>query len=155
MELLTYDPETGEFRWRVARNRQIPNSIAGNLRRDGYRRIRIDRKTYGAHRLAWLYTHGKWPTDQIDHINMIKNDNRLCNLREATNAQNMHNTRKICTNTSGVKGVTWNKLNKKWYSQIKINRKQIHIGQFDELSDAAAAYERAAKTHFGEFARVA
>ena len=152
IDLLSYDPETGVFRWRVSKARRNPDKIAGCLCK-GYHVIKIYNKIYKSHRLAWLYMHANWPSDEIDHINMVKNDNRLCNLREATSSENKWNTRKPCTNTSGFKGVTWNKKRKKWWAKIRIFGKETYLGQFDNPSDAAATYILAAETHFHQFAR--
>ena len=90
-EVLGYDAKTGVFVWRYVRKGMSSNRslVAGMPRKvRGYRYIRIDGQLYAAHRLAWLYIHGRWPVDQIDHINGIRDDNRLVNLREATNGQN-------------------------------------------------------------------
>ena len=155
MELIAYNPETGALFWKVAGKGRTLGKIAGSISRKGYREIGIDYKIYYAHRLVWLYIHGRWPYDQIDHINLVRDDNRLCNLRESNQTENKGNTRKHCNNRSGFKGVCWHRQCKKWQASIKINGTQTYLGLFDDLSAAAAAYERAAKTHFGEFARVA
>lgn len=168
--ILHYDKETGIFTWRtrppghfktsrahLIRNARFAGAKAGHLcESHGYVQIRIDKKLYLAHRLAWLYMTGEWPAAQIDHINCDKLDNRFCNLRQATNAENIRNSRKPSTNTSGLKGVSWHKPNNKWRVQISANGSKRHLGYFDEdkLDEAAAAYERAAKALHGEFARV-
>jgi HNH endonuclease len=86
-EFLHYDPETGVFTWLVKPCRNIlAGSIAGNVMNEGYVMVKIDRKNYKAHRLAWLYVHGTFPPDQLDHINRGRADNRLCNLRLSTQA---------------------------------------------------------------------
>lgn len=90
-ELLTYDPETGEFRWRYTRGCRARGQIAGTVTCLGYLTIAIDGRKYKAHRLAWLHVHGEWPYPEIDHINRIKLDNRLVNLRRATRAENNAN----------------------------------------------------------------
>jgi hypothetical protein len=91
-ELLHYDPSTGAFTWRVAPNRRIiAGSVAGVTETNGYRRIRIDGRQYGAHRLAWLYMHGEFPPNDIDHINRTRDDNRSTNLRAVTRKENMTN----------------------------------------------------------------
>jgi hypothetical protein len=87
-ELLTYDPETGELRWRVTRRRAAKGSLAGTLNRNGYRNIEVEQRCYKAHRLAWLYVTGEWPKETIDHINCKRDDNRWANLRQATTAEN-------------------------------------------------------------------
>lgn len=107
-----------------------------------------------AHDLVWLYVHGRWPEDQIDHINMIPDDNRLKNLREATNAQNGANRRKHRDNTSGFKGVTWSAERKKWVASIGVNNKSIALGRYAKIEDAVAAYAEAARRYHGDFARL-
>jgi hypothetical protein len=120
----------------------------------GYRHICIDGCTYKAHRLAYLYMTGEWPKDQIDHINMDKNDNRWGNLRAATRSQNMANTRARTDNISGFKGVVWMKRQHEWAARIGVNGKQIHLGYFDKPHVAYAAVCVASRKHFGDFARV-
>src|SRR5882672_2364605 len=105
--ILHYDPKTGIFRWRV---RMSPARGAGEIagaKSGNYIRIGIKRRWYQAHRLAWLYVHGKWPLYWLDHANGDKLDNRLENLREATHSQNQMNSRRAKHNTSGFKGVTF------------------------------------------------
>ena len=140
-QLLHYDPETGVFTWRVSPcNRVRTVSVAGSLGMKGYRRIRIDRSNYFAHRLAWLYMHGQFPCDKTDHINGVKDDNRIANLRAATDAQNSQNRAKQSNNTSGIPGVYWSSKNKKWCAMIGINRRRKYIGYFDDPEAAHAAY---------------
>jgi hypothetical protein len=154
-ELLDYDPETGVFRWKIYRNgRAKVGYIAGGFDKCGHRRIAIDGRFYPSHRLAWLYQTGKWPVALIDHINMVPDDNRFCNLREATKSQNGWNTGKRSDNTSGFKGVTWAKNVRRWMAQIQVHGKNKHLGTFDTPEQAHAAYAAAAKEFHGEFARV-
>lgn len=147
-ELLDYDPGTGIFTWRVSCGTAKAGSVAGTVRPDGYVAIQIDRKPYLAHRLAWLYVHGEFPTDQIDHVNRVRTDNRIENLRLATNAENAQNMSKYRTNTSNVVGVCWNKRGGNWVAFIWLNGKKIHLGLFDTIEEAAAARTAAkAKLH--------
>ena len=132
--------------------RQHPNSIAGNLC-DGYIRIKVNGKLYRAHRLAFLYMTGSTPLDCTDHINGIKNDNRWCNLREATKQENRHNTGVQKNNTSGFKGVSWHKHAKKWRARARFNKKEIHIGYYNDANLASEAYNSFAKEHHKEFFR--
>lgn len=107
------------------------------------------------HRLVWLYVHGHMP-QQIDHINGDRSDNRLCNLREATQSLNNANSARRSNNTSGSKGVCWNSKRNCWQAHIKPpGQKRVYLGRFDKFEDAAAAYERAATVYFGEYARAA
>lgn len=153
-ELLNYDPDTGEFRWKVRRGgKAVAGSVAGGLKSGGYIYIRVDKKHYPAHRLAWLCIEGRWPQDELDHTNLVKSDNRRENLREATRTENNWNRPRRSNNTSGYKGVSYFKRNDKWRAQIKVNGKVLHLGYFDTAEEAAEAYARAAKLYFGEFAR--
>ena len=152
-EILDYDPETGIFRWKVSKNQHAKiGEVAGTLHPSGYRYVKINEKPYPEHRLAWLYVYGKWPEDMIDHINGFKDDNRIENLREATRSENFCNRTKYNNNTSGIKGVCWHKISKKWQARIRINNKNKHLGLFDSPEEAYEAYCKAAKELHGEFA---
>lgn len=152
-ECLSYNPATGLFTWLVQRGPRRPGDTASAKDRDGYVTIRLDGRNYFAHRLAWFYMTGEWPAADIDHRELDPDDNRWDSLRECSRSQNMANTRRRCTNTSGVKGVYWCKQQRKWRVRIKQNYKYVHLGMFDDISDAAQAYLRAAEAIFGEFAR--
>lgn len=147
--LLSYDAETGVFRWLKVPPRSVLaiGSIAGGIEHQGYWRIKIDGKTYKAHRLAWLYVHGKFPSAYLDHINGVKSDNRIANLREATNQENQQNIKKAFrTSTHGVLGATWNCQANKWCARIKHGTKRIHLGYFDSAEEAGAAYMNAKRS---------
>jgi hypothetical protein len=146
---LSYNPDTGVFTWL---NGQKSGKIAGNLKRQGYIKINICLVYYAAHRLAWLYVYGRHP-GEIDHINGIGSDNRICNLRECTSTQNNFNQRKRLDNSSGFRGVTWHKTNKKWRARIEISRKVILLGYFSTPELANAAYQSKARELHGEFYR--
>ena len=155
-ELLNYDPETGRFVWRVLRGAARVGMEAGRVVRDSkisYLIVRIDCCDYKAHRLAWLYMTGKWPLDQIDHKDGKGTNNRFSNLRAATASENMHNSRLRCDNTSGYKGVYYNKARGRWMGRIKVSGKIHYLGYFDTVEEARSAYQAAAEKHFGEFAR--
>lgn len=155
-ELLSYDPETGELRWRVSRCKARAGAVAGTLTSSGYRTICLDGQTLKAHRLAWLLAHGEDPGSlEIDHKNGDKSDNRLANLRLATRKQNGGNVGTIATNTSGFGGVYWHKQRSKWRSQIRHNGRRISLGLFVTPEEAHAAYVAAAEQLRGEFARSA
>ena len=87
-KILTYDPESGHFKWNFNKGARNKSPYAGTQTSYGYIKILIDQKQYFAHRLAWLYVHGHWPEGFIDHINGDKADNRLVNLREAKREEN-------------------------------------------------------------------
>lgn len=141
-ELLDYDPETGVFTWRVAKGRKIKiGSITGTLNDCGYILIGVDYRRYYAHRLALLIVNGKWPTNQVDHINGVRNDNRLANLREATHMTNCEN--KHCpsvNNKSGFLGVSWHSQSGGFRSTIVTKGKQTFLGLFADPADAHDAY---------------
>ena len=137
-ELLDYDQETGVFVWKIKRNnRTRAGQLAGAIEIQGYLVIKIHGKTYKAHRLAWLITHGSWPSDQIDHIDHCRENNRLSNLREVTNTCNHQNKSFRKVNTSGVTGVTLHAG--KWQARIGVNGKRISLGHFDSLEEASLA----------------
>ena len=152
-ELLSYDPDTGEFRWRMTLNNRAPSgSVSGYVNHHGYVRIMIDKKTYQAHRLAWLYVYGEF-VPELDHKNGVRSDNSISNLRPATRSQNLGNSRKPSTNRSGKKGVSWNESRQKWRADIQHNGRHIWLGRFDTSEAAHAAYCKAARELFGEFAQ--
>jgi len=143
-EFINYDSETGLFTWAKFRGGSAKkNSLAGTIDKEGYRVIRVNMKIYKAHRLAWFYIYGIFPKKDLDHINQIKHDNRISNLREVTNSENHQNRGINKNNSSGHKGVYWNKSNKKWQSSIGINGKLRFLGYFSELSDAIKTREMA------------
>ena len=153
-QLLHYDAPTGIFRWRFCKNRHMqPWDIAGvPTKRQGYIKIMINRKSYLAHRLAWLYVTGSMPKSHIDHINGDKADNRIQNLREADNATNHWNEPLRSTNKSGHKGVWMNKNTKKWQTGLRFNGVQVSAGIFENLEDAASAIRALREKCHGEYA---
>lgn len=152
--VLKYNKRTGEFTWRVTlSSRAIKGAVAGTSDPRGYRAIRVDGKRYWAHRLAWFYVKGVWPTSLIDHRNMQKGRNRFSNLRETTHSTNKANRLAQANNTSGAKGVYWNSRHERWYAQIHSMGATEYLGCFENKADAATAYAVAAKRYFGEFAR--
>lgn len=138
-ELLDYNPSTGIFTWREGRGGMAAGSVAGCVSSEGYVQLTVDGKHYKAHRLAWLYVHGEFPLNQLDHINRVRTDNRICNLRPATHAENAQNQRKHRDNTSGVTGVSWDKKSRKWRANIRLNGRKIFLGLYETIKEAAAA----------------
>lgn len=153
--LLTYEPETGIFRIATYRGgRKKAGEVAGAVNSSGYICIKVDGRKYQAHRLAWLYVHGAWPPDVIDHVNGNRTDNRLSNLRCATRRENKHNSRAPSISTSGVKGVFWNSKRRKWQARICLsNGKRQHLGYHHSLSAAEAVVTAAYSEAHGQFAK--
>ena len=137
---LSYDPASGEFRAKLDRPRRPAGSVAGNLRPDGYRCIRLKWRKYWAHHLAWFYVHGAWPADHIDHVNGDRADNRISNLRECTVAQNNQNMAPRRDNSSGFVGVCWNARRGKYQANISVNGKTTNLGLFDDPFEAHRVY---------------
>ena len=145
-ELFNYNPITGIFTNKVARNARAKiNDTAGALNSNGYIVFQVNKTKIYAHRAAWMYTHGFWPNAEIDHINRVRNDNRLVNLRLANRLENSHNTGKHAKSISGHKGVAWHSRNKKWQVQMRVRGTHYYIGQFSELQDAVNARLQAEK----------
>lgn len=152
LEVLEYNQETGVFVRRISTNNNSKvGDVAGSHDTQGRIQIRIDGKFYSAHRLAWFYVHGEWPPQQIDHINMVRDDNRIANLRLANNAQNKANAALRPDNRSGFKGVT-NK-DGRYRARIRIEGRLHSLGYFATPEEAHEAYKRAARKAFGEFFR--
>jgi hypothetical protein len=155
-ELLDYEPVTGLFRWKFKPRKGVQiGDRAGTAISFGYRAIRIDGRRYLEHRLAWAWTFGEQPPDEIDHVNGCPDDNRIANLRPASSSQNKQNTRRRSSNRSGFKGVSWIASRRKWRAEIKTRGRVVHLGYFETPEQAHAAYRAAAEKFFGEFARAA
>lgn len=150
-EQLTYDEETGVFCWKIQKGWKFPGDVAGYIRQDGYVYIRVDAILYSAHRLAWLYMYGEWPKECVDHINNVKSDNSKKNLRAATNQQNMWNRVAQRNNTSGYKGVGFNKATKKWKATIKCHGVTMQLGEFKTPEEAHKVYSEASARLHGDF----
>jgi hypothetical protein len=158
-EVLYIDPETGECYWKVSNNNRIViGDRAGCIRKDPrsnlyYRTIQIDGKKYSEHILIWFFVKRKWPSRGIDHKNLDGLDNKIKNLRLCTGTQNKGNSKKRKDNTSGYKGICWNKKRKKWEVQIQYKRKHISLGFFDDPYKGHLKYCKEHKKLFGEFSR--
>lgn len=164
-QLLVYEPETGKLYWKErprdmftsdhackSWNAKLAGKEAFTTYMEGYRKGKIFGIDHLAHRVAWAIHCGKWPKDQVDHVNLTRDDNRASNLREAGVAQNMMNTAKLSKNTSGHKGVSWHSRANKWVAMIGLNGRSVYLGVYSDIKDARDAYRRAADKHFGEFA---
>lgn len=165
-QLLRYEPETGALYWRqrpahffdcaarhLARvmgrwNVSWAGKEAGTIGPYGYRMVTIFNRHFAAHRIAWCITHGQWPSEQIDHVNGQRDDNRLSNLRAATHAQNQRNMRISRSNTSGVTGVYWCRRTNRWKAEISLRSRKVYVGVFRDLAAAEAAI-RAKRSELG------
>lgn len=142
-----YHPDEGHFtavkskhaRWPVGR--VIGGKDAYHCPK-GYIYVNVMGVSVAAHRLAWFYVHGRWPTEQVDHVNHIRDDNRIVNLRECTNAENRQNIRPEGYGSSGYLGV-YERDNGRWMAKIIVNGKMTYLGLFDSAEDANAAYLQA------------
>lgn len=157
---MRYDPETGRLFWQKRDdvtqrwNARFPGKEAfTSCDGHGYRRGKINGRDYQAHRVIWAMQTGAWPVSEIDHINGVKTDNRMQNLREATRSQNQHNKGVNAHNSIGLKGVS--PYRDRWQARIAVNGVNKHLGIFATPSEAHQAYCAAAKRLHGEFARTA
>ena len=154
--LLDYDPDVGVFRWKWRVSTKVPRDLTAGIKYPrGYIGIRIDGRRYHAHRLAWFYVHGVWPTLDIDHIDGDPSNNRLANLREATRSQNLANLHKRRGNAKYPKGVYKRGGNKGDWGygvQIKDGDTYLKFGRYDTPEEAHEMYCEAAVMLHGEFA---
>lgn len=145
--VLIYDECTGDFKWSKPVGRWKAGDIAGSVFDNGYnnkyRRITIDGKQHFAHRLAWLYVTGEWPSDYIDHINHDGLDNRFDNLRLASNEMNQKNIATSKRNASGIIGVCMVTKSSKWHSWVSREGRQVHLGSFDNFFEACCSRKSA------------
>lgn len=140
---LSYDPETGVFTWiKKGRGRmRFFGKPAGRINPAGYSHIEIDGSDYYAHRLAWLYVHGSWPANQIDHKNGLRSDNRLANLQEATNSSNGQKKLKYFDTTSPLlTGVRKPLAHCGWIAELRFQGKSLRVTGFDSPEEAHAMY---------------
>ena len=144
--LFDYNPDTGIFIRKIKTSNSVKvGDIVGSDNGSGYIKFCVNSKQVFAHRMAWLYVFGSIPSKGIDHINSNPSDNRICNLRLANQSENMQNVSKNKNNTSGYKGVTWDKKRKKWIAQLMKDYKRYYLGAFDDVEMAYKAYCEAAK----------
>jgi hypothetical protein len=148
-----FDYQDGCLIWKTQlAYRGKSGTIAGSKRNDGYFQVGINNTDYLLHRLIYLYFHGVMPK-YIDHIDGSRNNNKIDNLRECTNQQNSFNSRISKNNTSGIKGVSWDKSRDKWQAKCTLNRKTIHLGRFDSIEQADLALRSWREQNHGQFAR--
>ena len=156
--ILDYDPKTGIFTWRHRPDyrKEWNGRYVGKPAGTTYGRytiISIEKRRYVSGRLAWLWVHGEWPSDFIDHKNGDKADDQIDNLRVATKSQNNANIGTPVSNTSGLKGASWDKRSGRWHAQISYQKQHLFLGYFKTAWEAHCAYCEAAAMLHGEFAK--
>lgn len=143
----SYDPETGLLIRKCNSGTAKTGDVAGNLHSTGYIEVRVFGKLFKAHRIIWMMEFGDWPSGEIDHVNGVRNDNRIKNLRDVSTAENMRNKRLYSNGRTGVHGVGF--YNGQWSALIKeMPNTQRCIGKFDNLFDAVCA-RRSAELKLG------
>ena len=138
-QLFHYSLITGEFYRKIRVAAHKAGGIAGSIRTDGYRSIKINGRSYFCHRLAWLWVNGDWPADEVDHINRNRANNAWHNLRAATSKQNSENAKVRRDNRSGVTGVCWCNQTSKWRVRIRHNGALTSLGFFSDFGRAVKA----------------
>ena len=159
--VLDYDPNTGIFYWKSredihpSTNAKFAGKVAGSIKRGRtpHIRIKLQQVDFQAHRLAWLIVHGYWPTMDLDHIDGNPQNNKIINLRYTNASLNGMNRGKQLNNTTGLKGVVFDKSRNKFAARIKVNQKMINLGRFDCVAAAHFAYQIACDKIHGEFGR--
>lgn len=159
--LFEYAPETGVLTWKERpiehfateqswrlMNKRCAGKVAGSSHagEGSYLAICLKGTKYLVHRLIWLHVHGEEP-DEVDHLNGVRNDNRISNLRNVSRSENMKNKRLSNSNKSGVTGVVWHKAAGKWVAQIRVSGQQYHLGVFETVEEAANVRAAAQREH--------
>lgn len=145
-ELLDYDPATGFLTYKKRPSRKIHiGTRAGSNGYNGYRSISLLGKSYPEHRIIWYWVHGSFPKGQIDHINHVRDDNRISNLREVSISENARNRKRNTKSRTGEVGIWYNKRTKKYIAQIRVNGKKVFQKAFDDVDDAIKARKQRAK----------
>lgn len=146
-EVLYYDPSSGIFTYKVNRGTAKIGNVAGNLSKAGYRYLSIDNVTYAEHRLAWLYIYEKWPDNDIDHINRIKNDNRILNLRDISKKQNNLNKEFKLSSNYLYRGIRKTTGSLGYSAELQ----GMYLGTYSTQEEASIVYENTAKKEYKEF----
>lgn len=161
--ILSYTPETGVLLWKWRADRSAPQNlrwsgkVAGSPNTNGHLQVQVGKSLFLASRLIWVLVTGAPPTDEVDHINGIRDDNRWANLRQASREQNCFNRKCRSDSTTAIKGVSHRRTKHgkdRWRATIMLLGKRTHLGYFNTLEDARAAYCKAAKELHGEFTRM-
>lgn len=151
-EWISYNPDTGILTWNKCRAKWVePNRECGSLQKLGYRVVGFKGRTYPAHRIAFALYHGRWPTCELDHVNRVRDDNRITNLREATRAENKCNASQRGDNSSGVVGISRCRDQQKWRAQVQVGG-CTHSKRFTSIEEAAEWVKKKRAELHGEFA---
>ena len=140
---LDYDPDSGQFKWKIAKGGKRVGDLAGSINDQGYVVIRVNMVIYRAHRLAWIMMTGQPAFGEIDHVDGNRANNSWSNLRDVERLDNKRNLGIVTSNKSGHTGVMWYKAGSKWHAQITVKGKSIHLGYFDSIEDAIEARRNA------------
>lgn len=147
----SYDPITGFLSSKKWRPNIKPRIL--NAKRNGYIYVRINKIAFSAHRIIWFMYYGSWPTIMIDHINGDKTDNRISNLRQASDHENQYNAKKQIRNKSGVKGISYRRQTNRWRASIRKNGKVVYEKTFISLDEAEKEIKLKREELHKEFAR--
>jgi hypothetical protein len=150
-ETFEYNKETGDLIWKIRKQKVVKGAIAGSIVPEGYRVIQLNAKFYKAHRLVYLMHKGYLPKT-LDHINGDRADNRIENLRAVSAGQNQHNRKLNSNNTSGYKGVAWDKENKNWTTYINLEGRRIFLGYYSTPEEADKVVRKAREELHGAYA---
>jgi len=142
-EVMRYEPETGRLEWKVRISCHNPGEHAGCVKMDGYVYVNLDKNRMFGHRMAWALYYGRWPEHQLDHINGVRSDNRIENLREVTGSVNQHNRRDMIRKNGSLKGTSFRKKIGLWKAEIIIDGKRFHLGMFPSEKAAHEMYVEA------------
>lgn len=148
-----FEYKDGNLYWKKPTSRTVKIGNLAGCESNGYRIIRINGKYIYMHQAIYLLFHGYIPKI-IDHVDNNRKNSKIENLREATKAQNAWNAKLNCRNTSGVRGVSWNKQTKKWRAALMVNGKSLHLGRFSDIQDAENAVKLARKQHYGNYSLI-
>ena len=140
----SYDPDSGELRWKIRKGKMRAGSLAGCKNKHGHLVVGLNGTLYYVHRIAFALMTGAWPAEDIDHKNREPADNRWSNIRVATTSQNCANKASASGATSKLLGVSWNRDRARWTAHIRVNGRSKYLGLFDSEMEAARAYANAA-----------
>ena len=153
---LNYDPLTGVFTWRSPGRRRVVGRTVGSWDMHGYLTVRLAKRSYKLHRLAWFYVTGSWPKNDIDHINGVRHDNRYSNLRDVPRKTNLENRATIVglPTKTGLMGAYYDKRRNNYYARISHGNKNINLGCYETALEAHQSYLKAkSEIHAGFVAK--